>query len=540
MRQPRWLSRVVAPFLGFTAGFALFTWPAALSFRTHYFCDDWDGLQHAWNLWWVKRAVVELGFTPFYTHDLYAPDGVTLFGHSLNLFNGLLGIPLSYALSPVAIYNTIVAFAFVSTAYGMFLLALRTGASCGGALFAGAAFSFSGYHWAHATGHMNLISMEWIPIFLLSFIALLDRPGALRGALSALALLLVLMCDHYYFVFCLAIASVLLLDRIRRSGAALGLARGLAAFAACTAATSGAWVFRLAWLHAVDPFLDTHDPREYSLDLYGLLLPGASWRFREATRGYWSSLPGLPAESSVALGLALCFCAVIGWHYARRDAKLGVWGLVAALFFLFALGPELQIGGLLTGLPLPWALLEAALPMTRLAAVPIRGASMVLLAVCVLAAHGWEPLRRLLRSQTALLLFLALWSLEAWPWPIRLTRPELPEEFAALARLPRGVSFGPEFDGADVLFYQTLTRQPIATGCISRRPRSVFRRKEELDSVVAERRFAELFGPYRIRYLVAENPSDGVPRPGVKPVFVGAKRSIYVSPDDPLPAVSAP
>ena len=54
---------------------------------------------------------------------------------------------------------------------------------------AGAIFTFSSYHFAHSIGHMQLITMQWIPLFLLAWLRLLDEPTRRRGFLAALALL---------------------------------------------------------------------------------------------------------------------------------------------------------------------------------------------------------------------------------------------------------------------------------------------------------------------------------------------------------------
>ena len=40
---------------------------------------------------------------------------------------------------------------------------------------------------------------------------------------------------------------------------------------------------------------------------------------------------------------------------------------------------------------------------------------------------------------------------------------------------------------------------------------------------------------YQVRYLIADNPADGRAPSGLKPVFVGGTRTIYVLAGDPLP-----
>src|SRR6266849_4159890 len=74
--------------------FCLLTYPLIGQFSSHFFADKWDGLQNVWNLWWVNKAVTELHQSPWQTSYLHYPFGVSLVQHTLNPFNGLLGILL--------------------------------------------------------------------------------------------------------------------------------------------------------------------------------------------------------------------------------------------------------------------------------------------------------------------------------------------------------------------------------------------------------------------------------------------------------------
>ena len=543
-RLPSWISTIVVPSLVYFLGFAVFSYPALRFFSTHFFGDGWDGLQNAWNLWWVRRAVVELHVSPWFTRELFHPDGVTLLGHTLGLFNGLLGIPLAWFLDPVQVYNTIVVFAFVASGTTLFLLARSLGAGYGSSLFAGAAFTFGSYHWAHAAGHMNLISLEWVPLFLLAWIRWLERPGLARAVLAAGALWLVKLCDYYYAVFCAVMGLFLLVAAARERPGSFRERRAVTSlflFAAISLATAGLHVARLFAANATDPLLDAHDPLEFSLDGYALFVPGGHWRFAELTSGYWETLPGVPVESSVYLGWTLILPAAYAWWARRREglAGLGVWAALAVFFAVLALGPRLQVWGLLfSSVPLPYALLERLLPPLRLTGVPVRMASMVLLCTALLAARGLPGfLRHLLRRPAAAVLFFLVFVLETWPSPLPLTRPDIPDYFAALRELPPGAVHGPDVDGADVLYQQTLFRKPMTLGCISRRPASLAGRKYEFDELEAEGRQEELMRRFQVRYLIADNPTDGRAPSGLKPVFVGGTRTIYVLDRDPLPGV---
>jgi hypothetical protein len=541
-RLSSWGSTILAPSLVYVLAFAVFSYPAVRSFSTHFFGDDWDGLQNAWNLWWVRRAVTELHVSPWFTRDLFHPDGVTLLGHTLGLFNGLVGIPLAWFLDPIQVYNTIVVFAFVASGTTLFLLARALGAGYVSSLFAGAAFTFGSYHWAHADGHMNLISLEWIPLFLLAWIRWLQRPGLGRAVLAAAALWMVKLCDYYYALYCVVMGLFLLVAAARARPAPFRERRALASlllFAGVGMATSGLHLIRLFLANAADPLLDAHDPLEFSLDGFALFVPGGHWRFAEQTSGFWETLPGVPVESSVYLGWTVILPAAYAWWARRREGLqgLGVWVSLAAVFAVLALGPRLQIWGLpFASVPMPYALLERLVPPIRLTGVPVRMASMVLLCVALLAARGLPGfVRHVLRTPAAAALFFVVFLLEIWPAPLPLTRPDVPDYFAALRDLPPGAVHGPGVDGADVLYQQTLFRKPMTLGCISRRPRSLAGRKDEFDALEAEGRQEELMRRFQVRYLIAENTADGRAPSGLKPVFVGAARTVYVLAGDALP-----
>ena len=66
------------------------TWPLARYAGRAIPGDSFDGWQNYWNLWWVKKALLELLLSPFQTDYLFYPTGVDLYFHTLNIFNGLI------------------------------------------------------------------------------------------------------------------------------------------------------------------------------------------------------------------------------------------------------------------------------------------------------------------------------------------------------------------------------------------------------------------------------------------------------------------
>jgi hypothetical protein len=422
----RWTGNWIAlPSAIYFTSFSALTFPAMLSFSTHFFCDTGDGLQNVWNIWWVRKAIVDLHQSPWWTTWLHFPAGTTLLAHTLNPFNGLLGIPASAALSPYQVHNVAVLLGFVGGGVTAFLLSHDVTRAYWPSLAGGFAFTFSGYHFAHAEGHLQLVSLQWVPLFVLCWLRLLRSPTLARGVWATGALGLVILCDYYYFAYCVALGLLagvwrsveyrdpLLLFR-RRYWLPLG------AFLSASLLTSGALVGALLWRSAVDPFIGAHDSLAFSTDVLAPFIPGGHSAYRRVTEWYWKDLRGNIHESSVYLGSVVLMLAGVG--VARRGAATKgdawFWPATAVLFGVLSLGPALTYRGrLLTGQWMPYAWLEWALPPLRMSGVPVRMMMIVSLAVSVLAAEGLAAVlrRRTLARIAAATLLIAALPVDLWP-----------------------------------------------------------------------------------------------------------------------------
>ncbi|HEX5502266.1 MAG TPA: hypothetical protein VFW96_06560, partial [Thermomicrobiales bacterium] len=174
LHAPR--STLVLPALVYLAGFCLLTYPLIRAFPSAFFADEGDGLQNVWNLWWVNLALTRLHTSPWWTPLLHYPGGVSLVGQTLNPFDGFVAVALLPWLSLVETYNAIVVFSFVMGGVTAFWLARALGGAYWSSLVGGALFTFANYHFAHAQGHLQLVALEWLPLFLLCWQRLLVAP----------------------------------------------------------------------------------------------------------------------------------------------------------------------------------------------------------------------------------------------------------------------------------------------------------------------------------------------------------------------------
>jgi len=500
--------------------FCILTFPLIHDFSTHFFTDDGDGFMNIWNLWWVNTAVSQPSSQPsiWHTDMLHYPFGVTLLGQTLNPFNGLLAVPLLRVVSLVQAHNVIVLFSFVMSGITAYWLAYYLTKSFWGSLLAGYIFTFSSYHFAHYYGHLNLISMEWIPLFVLCWYVLITRPGILMALASALTLWLVLLCDYYYFFYCVLTGVLIMLwymatKRDFRLFFKREYLTSLSVFVAASLLLVGPIIFPLMYLMRTDPLLDAHNPTSFALDLLALFVPGESWRFGSLTEGYWSKLPVGISEASVYIGFGVLI--LLGYLWTKRknvettdQNSVSLWYFMAGFFFLMALGPVLRVNGnvIYEGL-MPYTLLEKILPFLRLSGVPARMVVMVILSTAVLGAMAVALLLKAPRRKVFAALIIALLVFESLPTSLPATPTAMPDYVNPLADLPDD---GGVLDEAAPtkyfqVYYQTGYRKPLVFGYVARTPTSVVEKETELRRAINRGNYTALWDTYHIRYIVTKD-----------------------------------
>ena len=511
----------LAPIFFYFFAFCLLTYPIILHFNTHFFTDAGDGLMNVWNIWWINTAISQPSMHPsiWHTSMLHWPFGTTLLGQTLNPFNGLVAVPLLRVMSLVQTHNIIVLFSFVMSGVTAHWLAYYLTRSFWGSIVSGYIFTFSSYHFAHYYGHLNLISMEWIPLFILCWYILLTRPSVLMALASALTLWLVLLCDYYYFFYCVLAGGLMVLwYLIAQKKIRLFLSReyltSYATFIVTTLLLTGPIIFPLMYLSRIDPFLDAHNPVNFSLDLLAMFIPGETWRFGQLTEGFWSNLPLGLSEASVYLGYSVIILLGFVWFKRRAmdtasRSQVNLWFFLIGFFFLMALGPALQVGGkVMYDSLMPYTLMEKILPFLKLSGVPIRMVVMVILSASILSAMAVKTLIENLPRQAILLSFaIILLAIEYAPASLPSTSPDAPEYVSALAELPDD---GGVLDLAAPtkylqLYYQTQHRKPMVFGYVARTPSSVAEKNKGINRAINRGEYVKLWNEYQVRYIVTED-----------------------------------
>src|SRR5262249_32849544 len=215
---------------------------------------------------------------------------------------------------------------------------------------------------------------------LLALLKLLDRPTAALAVLLGVAFALQAGTNGYHawslVILCLLFAAC--------AGRRLLAPRTLFAVAGATALALlllAPYVLRFVGLRSESPLeRRLEDSVPYSVELPGGLLqtPSTVWRavLGDRARGNRPVFPG---------AVVLVFALVALRH--GRDRRVRLLALVASVFFVLCLGPELRVFGR-SLFPLPFAALFANVPLFDAMRHPVTFATPFLMALGLLAAGG--------------------------------------------------------------------------------------------------------------------------------------------------------
>lgn len=485
-------------------------------FTNGFFLDKGDGYQNVWNFWWIDWSVTQLHHHPWFTQYLHWPSGMSLITQTMNPFNGFVILPFTHLfhLSLIQSVNTMVLFSYIMSGVTMFWLVHHLNKSYVVALLAGAMYTFSSYHLAHGIGHMQLVSMEWVPLFLLAWWRLLEKPSYKMAIGAGLSLFLVVLCDYYYVFYSVMAAAIIGGYVLYKRDLPLTkrTIKIFVVFVAVCLVLVAPFFYKLSQLNKNDPLSGAHDPVAFSLDPFMALIPSGNWHWGQLTKAIWQPWP-FAAESSMYLGLTVMVPLVIlvVWRW-KRGFKLphwmNVWWIIFATFFVLSLGPHLRIGThVLHHVPLPYELLTKLIPTLEISGMPMRMIFMTMLSGIVLASFVFRRIDLATRKGKWLLAgIVVVFIIEVYPVGLPLSYPGPTPKYVQLLRdLPQkpGTAI---IDNAspraeDALYYQTIHHKPMAFGYTTRTTRSVDDQDFHIFADIEQGRQGNLCDLYHIRYF---------------------------------------
>ncbi len=398
--------RGMSIFLFALAGYALlslvWTYPLIANFSTKMFGWGGDRYIYLWNMWWMKKALLDLHTNPLYTDYLFYPRGISLAFHDFSLLVTTISLPLQGIFSLEEIYNILFLLTFVLGGGGCFLLVRYLTGDNLAAFLSGIVFAFWGGR-AYYTDHFYLASIQWIPYCVLYLIKTL-REKSYRNPLLAAGFLTVNALTSWVYAIYMVIFVVLFLCY------AIWAERKTILTAACIKRfTLIGGFFIILMTPVVYPMvMEVLEGQQYmnapvlpnlSASLHALFLPSVNHGILGKYITYLYLSAGIPVETGLTGGLFIGYVVLFLCLYTGlklRHLKLGFW-IFAAFFFLFlSMGPHPQLfSKQYSWIPLPYLILEH-IPILKTVRVPERFVIMAMFCCSVLAGYAcWDLFRRI-------------------------------------------------------------------------------------------------------------------------------------------------
>ena len=458
--------------------------------------DTWN---HVWGYWWVSDELAS-GRWPGQTDRLAFPGGGTLY--FIDTVQAVLSVPLQWVVGPAMAYNMTVFMGIALACFGGWLLAHKV---CGDSVAAGVAMVIYGCS-PHLLGQAyngisETVCAGWLPIALWSLLRFLDRPSWRRAVLLGVLMAMTMLTSWYYGLFAILATMVLVGWRALRQPWVQPWVRSLIRLSG--AATLGGLLvapllvaFRSS-LDAADAIV-TRDPEfvEASLLYHNITDIVAFFRPSKVPSPDLLTLYGEELIIVIYLGWVGLILAMAALLFTRRHRELGPWIWIGIFFFIFSLGPYLNVGGQMLEIdgrrvPLPFLPLFDALPLFSRISHPFRFVVGVSLAISVIAASGLRHMLRnvSLRGRLVVMVVLACLTMLEFTYaspasvPVPTSEAHIPQAYEEIARdpepgavldLPMAV---PNLERAVYVWYQAVHNRPVPWGLNDPMPEALLRNR---------------------------------------------------------------
>lgn len=384
-----------------------------------------DSAQEVWFLSWPAYALTH-GHNPFLTNAINYPAGADLSDSTAMPFLGLLGLPITLTLGPVATYNFLLIAALTTSAISMCLVLRRWTRWWPAAFLGGLLYGFSPYMIGEGVMHVYLTFVALPPLILLLLDEIVVRQrrnaiacGALLGLAAAVQFLI--SSEILAMIAIMAVIGIVALAithlREVRARIRYALSATSAAAVVCGALLAyPIWFMFAGTDHIVGPPQPLITLAPFPGDLLGGILPTISQFFgfgHFQTIG--TELSGSNfVENGLYLGIPL-ICVLAGLTIAFRRVQVLVFATgMAVASYVLALGATLTIDGHNTGIRLPFTVLRH-LPLVQ-DILSLRFSLFVQLFAAMALAIGldrlwWWTVDRRETSRGGLLV-------RRWPWTV--------------------------------------------------------------------------------------------------------------------------
>jgi len=375
----RWHLIIPALYIGITA---ILLWPLVFHIRSAVAERLDDPLLNAWTLRWVQHALVT---QPGHLYDgnMFAPNLRSLAFSELLLPQAIMAWPV-WLVSHDALLaaNVTLLATYPLCGIAMYALSRSLGAVRGAAFIAGLTYAFAPFRMDN-NAHLQVLSMQWMPLAILAIIRFMQRPTRWRfAAITATVTLAALSSVYYTVMFGTGLIVFMIVEAIRQrrlfvSRRAVGLLAALAIGAVIVGAIDVPYL-TMRREHGIVRTLDeAYDDSAHKVSYFTVTPGSVVWNRALPTSG--------PEHSALFPGVILLVLAAIGLRSVRRP-WMGGFAALGVASFVLSFGPTW--GDKASGTPLPYRFLYQHIIGYQGIRGPDRFAAVVLLALCPLAALG--------------------------------------------------------------------------------------------------------------------------------------------------------
>lgn len=386
----------------------IFTYPVSFS---KMIPGDGDAYQFLWFIWWYKKALLSAS-SPYFSQYIFYPTGVNLAFSAITPFNGIVSIPLQYIFGLTKTYNILWLSSYIFSGYGTYLLVKYLTGDLKAAFIAGLIFMFSPYHAVHALGHLNLLTIEWIPFYVLYLLKTVNEQSSKNAVYASFFLLLAFLSEYTYAVY-LSFFTALYLLYLFYENKNYVTSKSVVKRLVLMGINFTFLVLPFAYpllkelLVSNSNYMYNEGFVTFSADLLSFFIPAQFHPvFGQFVNPFYENFTGNVAEFTVFAGYAVLILSIIAFLKIKTK-EVKFWVLSTAICFVFCLGPLLHINGIFTGtvedinfaIPLPYAIIMK-IPIVSIARAPSRWDSMVMLSLSVLSGYGLSYINKKYESHS--------------------------------------------------------------------------------------------------------------------------------------------
>lgn len=377
------------------------TYPLCVNFFKYIPGHGGDAWQFVNYFWWFKKALFDLQVNPFYDTYMFYPTGVSLGTTTLTPFNVLLSIPLQFLFNLPFVYNVLFILTFVLSGCTMYLLVNYLLKNNNAALISSIIFAFAPYRFMRGFGHLNLLTTQFIPLFLYFLLKFLKTKRPRDSLLAGLSLTLVALSSVYYILQTVLVAAIIMMAYlICKKYAVRDIAKPFLFGFSSFFLTSFPFYYHSLreWLRGTAVVgLPLWYISDNSADLLAFVSPIPFHPLLASS--IYNRFTANVVEATVFIGftcIALSIYAVV----KRRTRKVLLWALIGLAFSVLFLGPELKIAGV-TVFTLPYRFFVYPLLSFY---IPSRFAFIYLTFLSILAGYGTLYFLRLFKYKTRIVI----------------------------------------------------------------------------------------------------------------------------------------